>query len=201
MSKLVKISSLAPNLRAAAAAAIATSRNAYAPYSEFHVGAAFVHPDDSITVGCNYENCTFQATCAERCAMVSANAQGKRRAVAVAIYGASNKPGVAMPADVTCPPCGLCRQHLFEVADLSGCDLDLVLVAADRVRARVQKLSEFLPQPFGPTSFGVDLAKYRPPAAVAAVAMKNGAKAAARGGAAAPTAATKATKKAAAKKI
>jgi cytidine deaminase len=164
---LKAITALSPVYQAAAALAVKVSANSYSPYSEFCVGAVFVHPDDSLTAGCNFENCTFQATCAERCAMVAANANGKRAAVAVAVYGASSKPGVVMPADAVCPPCGLCRQHLNEVAELSGADLDLILVAGDRKRARVCKLSELLPLPFGPASFGVDLTRYKPKAAAA----------------------------------
>lgn len=159
---LTPISSLSTTFQNAAAAAMNVSKNAYAPYSSFHVGACFVHPDGSLTPGCNYENCTFQATCAERCCMVSANANGKRAAVAVAVFGQSANPAVRMPADAVCPPCGLCRQHLNEVAELSNCDIQLILVAGDKKRAQMIKLSEILPLPFGPSHFGVDLAKYKP---------------------------------------
>lgn len=161
---LVPISSLSAVYRAACEAAIATSNNAYAPYSEFHVGACLVHPDNTLTRGCNYENCTFQATCAERCAIVGANASGKREAVAVAVYGSSNKPQVKAGTadDVLTPPCGLCRQHLNEVADLSAADMDVILVAHDQKSAQIVKLSQLLPWDFGPGAFGAALDAYRP---------------------------------------
>lgn len=165
LKKLVPITSLSAVYQQACAVAIDTSKNAYAPYSEFHVGACFVHPDGSLTRGCNMESCTFQATCAERTAMVSANASGKRSTVAVAVYGTSNRPEVKskIPDDELTPPCGLCRQHLNEVAELSDCDLDIVLVTHNQKMAAVVKLSQLLPWSFGPKAFGADIAHYKLP--------------------------------------
>jgi cytidine deaminase len=173
---LVPITSLSKTYQAACQVAIATSANAYAPYSEFHVGACFVHPDGTLTGGCNYENCTFQATCAERCAMVSANASGRRAAVAVAVYGTSNKPDVKakIADDEITPPCGLCRQHMTEVAELSGVDLDIVLVSHDQKQAALVKLSSLIPAQFGPSAFGHGLDKYRPAAAATASKQQGG---------------------------
>lgn len=145
----------------AAKAAIEAHKHAYQPYSNFCVGAALLHLDDSITKGCNYENCTFQSCCAERCAIVRANIEGKRTAKAVAVYGRSTLPAVKAPADSICPPCGLCRQLLVEVADLSQNyeTFEVILVSNDEKNAKVFKLSDLIPQKFGPGDIGMDLQK------------------------------------------
>jgi cytidine deaminase len=140
-----------------AAAALAVQKNGYAPYSNFLVGAALLHLDGSITAGCNWENCIYQGSCAERCAIISANAQGKRRAAAVAVYGASILPHVKASPQSLVTPCGLCRQMLTEVAQLSGVDLDVLLIAGNRKDGKLVKLSSLLPGSFGPANIGVDL--------------------------------------------
>jgi cytidine deaminase len=157
---LKKVAELTPAYRAAAAAAVQVSENSYSPYSRFCVGAARVHPDGTLTVGTNWENCTYQATCAERCAIVTANAQGKRAAVAVAVYGkVKDAPFNANELDLV-SPCGLCRQQLYEVAQLSGQDLDVIMVAKGQKFAAVVRLSELLPRAFGPTDAGLDISSY-----------------------------------------
>ena len=89
-------------------AATKVMRNAHAPYSNFHVGAAILLTDGKIFSGCNVENASYGMTnCAERTAIFSAVAQlGPKieiRAVTV-----TNDHGVA------CSPCGACRQVIYE---------------------------------------------------------------------------------------
>src|ERR1700686_2446227 len=89
-------------------AAVEVMKNAYAPYSKFHVGAAILLTNGKIFSGCNVENASYGMTnCAERTAIFSAVAQlGPKieiQAVAVA-----NDHGVA------CSPCGACRQVIYE---------------------------------------------------------------------------------------
>ena len=79
---------------------------AYAPYSNFHVGAALWLDDDTIIFGCNVENASYGLTiCAERNALGQAVA-AHRRVKAVAIVVDSKKPT---------PPCGMCRQVMLEL--------------------------------------------------------------------------------------
>ena len=82
--------------------------HAYAPYSNFHVGAALLFDDGAIVTGCNVENVSYGLTsCAERNALFRAISEGgaNRRIVAIAVTNLSEKPS---------PPCGACRQVLGE---------------------------------------------------------------------------------------
>jgi homotetrameric cytidine deaminase len=90
------------------AAADAAMRRAYAPYSEFKVGAALRAPGGAVHVGANVENASYpQGQCAETSAIGALIAAGDREIAAVAV--------VAEKLDV-CPPCGGCRQRLRELA-------------------------------------------------------------------------------------
>lgn len=172
LSRLTRIAVLPKEYQQAVHAAVKAQKAAYAPYTNFCVGAALVHCDNSITAGCNYENCTLQACCAERCAIVSANVKGYRTATAIAIYGGglpSNPsiPTPATPPENVCPPCGLCRQLLVEVADLSSNyeTFSVILVTHDQTSAAVIPLAELLPHKFGPADVGVDVSALRSPLA------------------------------------
>ena len=104
-------------------AATVARQKAYAPYSDYAVGAALLGGDGLIYTGCNVENASFSLTsCAERNALFSALANGVRRFVAVAIVG--GETGTAATDD--CLPCGACRQVLAEF-----CNDDLIIFTAN----------------------------------------------------------------------
>ena len=88
------------------AAATLVRENAYAPYSEFRVGSALETDDGQIIVGSNVESASYGLTvCAERVAVWNAISQGKRKIVKIAV--------VADTEELT-PPCGVCRQIIWE---------------------------------------------------------------------------------------
>lgn len=106
-----------------------------APFSTFKVGAALEAADGTIVTGCNIENATYGLTmCAERVAMFKALSEGHRAFTRVAIVADAREPT---------PPCGACRQILWEF----GGDLEVILANTRRETARF-RLSELLPHPF-----------------------------------------------------
>jgi cytidine deaminase len=124
-------------------AARGAAGQAYAPYSNFPVGAALRFEDGAVVTGCNVENASYGLSlCAETVAAGKAMAEGRRGGlVAVAVTGPGREP-------IT--PCGRCRQVLNELAALGGTDPVILCVGPDEVR-RI-KLSELLPAAFGPAS-------------------------------------------------
>jgi cytidine deaminase len=123
-------------------AAEAVRAKAYAPYSNFHVGAAILADDGNIYSGCNVENAAYPiGNCAEASAIAAMLAGGARRITRVYVTGPGSAP-------VT--PCGGCRQRLREFADLD------VTVISHGVEGEplVSTLGELLPHSFGPEFLG-----------------------------------------------
>ncbi|MEM7241022.1 MAG: cytidine deaminase [Pseudomonadota bacterium] len=89
-------------------AAQGAMKNAYVPYSNFPVGAAFLMEDGEVVTGCNIENASFGATiCAERTAIAKAMSDGVRKIKAIAVTNTT---------DTKITPCGICRQVIYEFA-------------------------------------------------------------------------------------
>jgi homotetrameric cytidine deaminase len=115
---------------------------AYAPYSNFPVGAAVRTEDGRRYAGANVENAAYpQGQCAEASAIGAMVAGGGGRVVEVV---------VAAPSAEECAPCGGCRQRLREFA---GPDAPIHLADMERLR-RTTSLAELLPLSFGPESLG-----------------------------------------------
>ena len=108
---------------------------AMADYSGFKVGAALETADGEIITGCNIENATYGLTvCAERVALFKALSDGHRSFRRIVV--------VADTAEPT-PPCGACRQILWEFAG----DIEVVLANLDEITAR-HDMRDLLPAPF-----------------------------------------------------
>jgi cytidine deaminase len=117
------------------AAALKARENAYAPFSKFLVGAALEDSGGSIHTGCNVENATYGLTlCAERVAVFKAISEGARKFRRVA---------VAADTDSLTPPCGACRQILWEFCG----DIEIVLVNP-RGKTETYRLKDLFPKPF-----------------------------------------------------
>jgi cytidine deaminase len=108
---------------------------ALADYSGFKVGAALETNSGEIITGCNIENATYGLTmCAERVAMFKALSEGHREFRRVAVVADTPSPT---------PPCGSCRQILWEFAG----DVEVVLANLEAVTARY-RMQDLLPAPF-----------------------------------------------------
>ena len=121
-------------------AAIAARENAHAPFSKFRVGAALQDDTGRIFTGCNVENATYGLTvCAERVAVWKAVSEGARKFVAVA---------VAADTDQLTPPCGACRQILWEFCG----DVPITL-ANLKGKSEALRLKDLFPRPFNAEFF------------------------------------------------
>ena len=114
--------------------AVKASENAYAPFSNFHVGAALLTEDGTVFTGVNIENSSYGATiCAERTAMVKAISEGARNFESIAIAGNGG----------TSWPCGICRQFMYEF-----CPDIRVISGENEDELQVYTLKELLPEGF-----------------------------------------------------
>ena len=116
------------------AAAHEAKERAVAPYSRFRVGAALLCEGGTIVTGCNVESASYGLTvCAERTAVFKALSDG---------VGGFRAVAVATDADTPTPPCGACRQVMWDQCR----DISIVMSAGGAVLRR--RLSELFPQPF-----------------------------------------------------
>jgi cytidine deaminase len=121
-------------------AARAARENAYAPFSHFQVGAAVRTRGGRTIGGCNVENASYGLTiCAERVAIFKAISEGEREFDAIA---------VVTDADRLTPPCGACRQIIWEMCG----NVDVVL-ANLKGQVEVHRMKDLLPLPFDKFSF------------------------------------------------
>ena len=116
---------------------------AYAPYSNFRVGAAVKGASGKIYLGANVENASYGATiCAERNAIFQAVLAGEEKLTAIAVVGGKN--GVVTDY---CPPCGICRQVMREFSDPTTFQIYLRKSPTEFKSYTLEKL---LPESFGP---------------------------------------------------
>jgi cytidine deaminase len=109
--------------------------NAFAPFSNFKVGAALRTKSGKIFTGCNVENASYGLTmCAERVAIFKAISEGEKEFAQIAV--------VADTEDLT-PPCGACRQIIWEFCG------DVPVTFADlKDKAETVRMNELLPRAF-----------------------------------------------------
>ncbi len=117
------------------AAAVKVRENAHAKFSNFKVGAALRAPSGKIYTGCNIENASYGLTlCAERVAIFKAVSEGERRFDAIA---------VVTDASALTPPCGACRQIIWEFCG----DIPVVLTNLQG-KTETFRMSQLFPKPF-----------------------------------------------------
>src|SRR5262245_35924430 len=116
-------------------AARAARLRAHAPFSHFLVGCALEAPDGRIVTGCNVESASYGLTmCAERAAVFKAFREGVTLALRIAVVAETQEPT---------PPCGACRQVLWEF----GQDMEVILANLTEEKSR-HMLKDLLPLPF-----------------------------------------------------
>ena len=116
-------------------AAIRARENAHAPFSHFKVGAALEDSEGRIYTGCNVENATYGLTiCAERVAVVKAVSEGVKGFRRIAVVADTN---------ILTPPCGACRQILWEFCG----DAELILSNLNG-KSETMRMSEIFPRAF-----------------------------------------------------
>ncbi len=117
--------------------AFGAQKKAYAPYSNFHVGAALLSAQGRVYPGCNIENASYGATiCAERTAFHRAVQEGERKFIAIAIVGEGSEYAF---------PCGICRQVMKEFCE----DSFRIIVAKSPQEYEIHTLLELFPHGFG----------------------------------------------------
>lgn len=123
--------------------AISAREQAYAPYSDFCVGAALLTEGGKVYLGCNIENAAYTpSNCAERTAFFKAVSEGERAFRAIAIVGAAK----GKQEFDFCAPCGVCRQVMMEF-----CRKDFkILLGNSKREYRAYTLEELMPMGFGP---------------------------------------------------
>ena len=124
--------------------ALSNQANAYAPYSNFKVGAAIQLSDGSLVDGFNIENASYPlCVCAERVAIGNAlvNGMGKKIKVLAVIGGTSKTPAF---------PCGACRQVMYEMEYRQGTPYKVIMASPSGKVILVDSPSELLPYSFGP---------------------------------------------------
>jgi len=117
------------------AAALEVRKNAHAPFSKFQVGAALEDETGRVHTGCNVENATYGLTlCAERVAVFKAISEGARKFRRIAVVA---------DTDILTPPCGACRQILWEFCG----NIDIIL-ANPRGKTETLHLKDLCPRAF-----------------------------------------------------
>lgn len=157
--KNVSFEDLSPAQQEALHAASRVMELSYNPYSHFYVGATLITKDDVVLIsGTNFENAAYGSTiCAERAAILSANAAGYRKFKAIAII----TRGSTFDSEEPAAPCGSCRQVLYEVSQISGCDMEIILSNTRKDKIILTTIQELLPLAFGPNDLGIDIARYQ----------------------------------------
>lgn len=152
--KTIKLKDLNKQYKDLLEAAEKAMDTAYNPYTKFFVGAAVLSDDGEIITGSNVANASSCAgICAERAAVLRANAMGKRNIKAMAVIARSDNFNIKK----VIAPCGYCRQVLYEFSQMSGNDIEVIMSNNEKDQIIIAKISELIPLPFGKDDIEVKL--------------------------------------------
>lgn len=131
--------------------------NSYNPYSGFSVGAALLTDSGGIVTGTNVENAAYgNCICAERTALVRAVAMGYKRYKSIAVIA----KGKDFDIQEVAAPCGNCRQMLYEAAQISGHNLEVIMSTTKKDKILISSISDLLPLAFGPKDLGIEVQNF-----------------------------------------
>ena len=135
------------------ALARAAALKAHAPYSKFHVGCAIESVDGEVVTGANMENACYRlGICAEQSALTAAqHTFGLAKVARIAVAGGGLSDG-ELTGDITCTPCGGCRQAIFEASCLSGRNIQISCSNGAGSSIERHAIRELIPHGFGPAN-------------------------------------------------
>lgn len=139
-------------------AAEETMEHAFNPYSHFFVGAGVRTAEGNIYRGANFENSAQGSICAERSALLAANAAGDRGVTSIAVIARGSEAAMIKPTTA----CGFCRQFIHDFSEITGKDIELIFSSADKELVMVTSIKELLPEAFGFLNAGIDLSYFSP---------------------------------------
>lgn len=131
---------------------------AYNPYSWFFVWSAMQTKDWKIIAWSNVENAAYgSCICAERAAILRANAMGHREFLAIAI----NARWCGFDTQKVTAPCWSCRQMIFESSEVSTHDIEIILSTTQKDKIIITSINELLPLAFGPSDLWINITSYQ----------------------------------------
>ncbi len=120
--------------------------NAYDPYSQFYVGCAILTKKKNIYRGVNINTCAYGGICAERSAICQMVTTGEYEILKIAIISKSDYFKVKIHSG----PCGICRQLIWEFAELTKKDVEILISDTDKKYVLKTSIREIHPLGFGP---------------------------------------------------
>ncbi len=121
-------------------------KNAYDPYSQFYVGSAILTTSGLVFKGVNINTCAYTSICAERAAISNAITNGEYIFEKIAVIARSDHSKIKINSG----PCGICRQMLWEFAELRNSDIGILVSDSDKEKVLVTTIKEMHPLGFGP---------------------------------------------------
>ncbi|MDE1870741.1 MAG: cytidine deaminase [Candidatus Micrarchaeota archaeon] len=131
-------------------------KNGYDPYSKFYVGAALLAESGAVYTGANINTCAYASICAERIAIGNAVTNGEYLFKKIAVIAKSDFNEV----NVLSGPCGICRQMLWEFAELSKGDIEILVADSSKDKVLVTTIKNLHQYGFGPRLCEGDFQKY-----------------------------------------
>jgi len=142
--QILKFSQLSAIEKKLINAAKRASKGAYSPYVKTNVGGAVLTNNGKIITASSFSPASTTVNlCVERAVIATANAQGQRKIKILAVFGhGKNKSNDPLP------PCGVCRQFLYEITKITG--QDLIILSSNATKTKIMKTSikELFPYPY-----------------------------------------------------